>query len=232
MSGLAAGEPLHLYEEFLLLVLRDDTGVVHWRAGMWQYALGGALLADLALSERVGLTDDKRPYLVVRSNAPLGDDLLDDCLARIASARRRTRAETWVSRFAQLPRLQQRAARSLCRRGILKADERQFLLIFRRTAFPELDSVPERRIVVRLRRAVTGASAEVDSRTSVLIALLQAIGGLRIHFDAKLLRENRSRIKQIVAGERIGGIGKAAIEAAHAAVAACTAAIMAATATG
>ncbi len=230
MSTAAKAEQLHLHEALLLLVLRDQEGVIHWRASMWQYSLGGALLAELAMTERVELTADKKPYLVLRSDAPLGDELLDECLTKIANAKRRARAQDWVSRFAQLPRLRKRVAASLCRRGILKTEERQILLIFRRTVFPEIDPGPERRIVERMRRAIVGNASEVDPTTSILIALLEPTGALRIHFDAALLKANKRRIKEITSGSRVGGANKAAIEAAQAAVTACIVAATAAAA--
>ena len=45
-------DSLYLYEEVMLLALRDREGTIA-RGTMYQYAIGGAILAELLLSSRV-----------------------------------------------------------------------------------------------------------------------------------------------------------------------------------
>ena len=41
---------IHLHEQLLLLVLRDRKGTLDFRAGHYHLAMGGAVLAELALA--------------------------------------------------------------------------------------------------------------------------------------------------------------------------------------
>ena len=58
---------LPLYEELMLLALRDEKGTLESKAGMYGYALGGAILSELLLSGRV--TVDPRPLQIFRSQS-------------------------------------------------------------------------------------------------------------------------------------------------------------------
>ena len=49
---MSANHSLFLHEEILLLALRDEEGTI--AGAMYQYAIGGALLAELLLQTRHG----------------------------------------------------------------------------------------------------------------------------------------------------------------------------------
>jgi len=210
---------LHLYEAIMLLALRDEEGTVESGA-MYQYAVGGAILAELLLSRRICIEEAKRKRKLVTllSDEPVGDDLIDECLERIATARRRRAPAGWVSCFSSLKRLKHRAVEPLCRRGILAADEDKVLLIFSRSIYPEIDPVPERELIDRLARAIFTDTEEIDPETIVLVSLANSTNILRVVFDKKELKARKKRIEQIVNGEVMGKAAKEAIEAAQAAV--------------
>ena len=54
------GHSLHPYEELMLLALRDDKGTLESKASMYQYALGGAILTELAMNEVIRIRSDKK----------------------------------------------------------------------------------------------------------------------------------------------------------------------------
>lgn len=220
---------LRLHEELMLLALRDEKGTLESKAGMYQYALGGAVLAELLMAECIKIGQDKKKLVDLRQRKAFGDPVLDDCLALVATARRRRNASNWVARFAGVKRLRHRVAEGLCRRGILKESEDKVLLIFTRKIYPTINPAPEKRVIARLRRAIFTDTASLQPRTAILLALAQGVGMLPIHFDKKKLKQRKRRIKEIVSGELIGGATREAIQAAQAAQAAATAAITAAT---
>lgn len=227
----ARDSELYLQEELLLLLLRDEKGTVDHRAGMYQFTLGGALLAELLLAERVTIADEKRRFVNVVDPAPLGEPVLDDCLARLRDAKRRAKAETWVARFANLRRLRHRVAAGLCRRGVLHETEDRILWIFTRRRYPERDHRHEQRIISRLDRAIFSDTQQVDARTAALVALADSGHLLPIVFEKKRLRERRARIKAVTAGDYSSRAVRAAVQAARAAAqAAMAAAVIAATA--
>jgi len=215
--------PLRLYEEVMLLALRDKEGTVHFGA-LVQYGLAAAFVAELLLEQRIAVDADAKKQLVdVVDRTPLGDELLDECLERLVNAKRRGTVKTWVTRLAGVRRLRARVAEGLIRRGVLRSVEGRVLLFFPRTTFPERDPKPEREIIARLRRAIFGGRVEVDPRTTLLIALTHATGILPHVFDKKRLRDRKARIQQITDGSLVGKATKEVIEAVLAAVIAASA---------
>lgn len=222
---------LYLHEELLLIVLRDEEGTVDRRAGFYQYALAAGVLSELLLAGRITVTPDKKQYVEVADQRPLGDELLDECLSRMATAKRRERLQNWVTRIGNQSGLRHRVAQNLCRKGVLRADEDRVLWIFRRRIYPERDPRFERHLVERLRRAIFNDAPRVEARTLLLVALAHGTNLLHLVFPRRELRARQARLKRIVAGDLAGRAAQAAVQAAQAAcVAAITVTTMAATA--
>lgn len=222
---------LLLHEELLLLALRDEKGTVEWRAQMYPYALGGAILSELLLTGCIRIGEDKKAMVELVNPKGSEDPVLQEAVELLAKAKRRKKAADWVNRFAHMKRLREKIAVRLCQRGILRDSEDRVLLIFKRRVFPAIDPGPERHVRERLRCAIFGGGTELRSRTSILLALAHVSGILPIHFDKRSLKERKQRIEQITRGELIGAAARKAIQAAQAAaVAATTAATVATTA--
>ena len=209
---MATRRALFLHEELMLLALRDDEGTV-FAGSLYQYALGGAVLAELMMGHRIEVEDSKKKLVNLVSPEPFGDALIDECLERVATAKRRASLSTWATRFSTTKKLKERVARQLCRRGILKEDEKKVLLIFTQKIYPEVDPGPERGLLRRLRDAIFTDTARVDPRTAVLVSLAHAADMLKRVFDKRELRERKQRIKKITAGEMTGKATKEAIDA-------------------
>jgi hypothetical protein len=209
---------LFLHEEVMLLALRDEEWTIA-SGTMYQYAIGAAILAELLLNQRIALDESKKKKFVnLISSTPLGEPLIDQCLAKIGNAKRRASLQTWVSRFAGVKNLKHRVAQQLCDRGILRASEDKILLLFSRKIYPEINPEPERRLIERLRQAIFTDSRDVDARTVVLVSLAEGTGLLKVVFDKKELKGRKARIKEISNGEITGKAAKEAIEAMQAAV--------------
>lgn len=208
---------LFFHEEVLLLVLRDEKGTPEFGA-MYAYAMAGGILAELLLAGRITVDEGKRKLVGLVDDAPMGDAVLDECLTKVATAKRRASTTTWVQRFAHVRRLHHRVAEGLCRQKVLRADEDKVLLIFKRTVYPEIDPKPERKIIERLDRAIFTDTDKVDPRTVILIALAQAADLLRIHFERRELKKRKQRIKHIADGDLMGTATKEAVVAAQTAV--------------
>ena len=213
---------LRLYEDVMLLALRNDKGTI---AGgvMYQQAVGGALLAELIIEGRLRtVTEGRSTYAVVERSTPLGDPILDECLQKVIGSTRRRKLLYWVQKFAAIKQLKHRVAAGLVERGILREEEGRVLLIFSRRLYPELDPAAEREIVARLSDAIFSDTATVDARTTVLAAVAHHSGLLKANLDKKQLKTRRQRIDAIVKGDAVGRATKQAIEAVHAAVMAAT----------
>ncbi len=215
---MTAQDSLYLYEEVMLLALRDREGTI--AAGtMYQYAIGGAILAELLLSNRVEIEQvRKRKFLKLTDPTSLGDPLIDECVEKLKNAERRAVLQTWVSRFAGVRQMKHRVARQLCSRGILRMEEDEILLIFKRKVYPEINPAPEREIIRRLEAAIFTENADIDPKTVVLLSLAKSAELLKVVFDKKRLKSRKARIEQIANGEVTGKSAKEAIQAMQAAV--------------
>ena len=215
-------DPLLLHEELMLLALHDERGTII--AGNSRFGIGGAIAAELLLQERIRIDESRRRKLVdVRNIRRIGDPVVDECLKKIRDAKRRASLQTWITRFSSLSKLQHRVAGRLCERGILKADEKQLLVIFKRRIYPEIDPGPEQEIIERLRVAIFGDEREVEPRTVVLASLAKAVGLLNPIFGRKELRSRKQRLKSLAKGDVAGRATAEAIAATQAAVAAAAA---------
>jgi hypothetical protein len=207
--------PLFLHEEILLLALRDEKGTA---VQNYSYPMGGAILAELLLTKRIEVADERRKLVELTSSKKFGEPVLDECLDKLKAAKRRASLRTWVTRFAQTKNLKHRVAEGLCKRGILRADEDKVLWIFTRKIYPERDPKPERKIIERLRKAIFTNTREVDPRTVVLLSLARSADLLKIPFDKKKLKERKQRIEKITSGDLVGKAAREAIQAMQAAV--------------
>ena len=76
-------------EEYLLLALDETTGKLRVGSDVLGPALGGALVAELALKERIGVTPhdagwNKRGRVTISSLEPTDDPVLDPALQKLA----------------------------------------------------------------------------------------------------------------------------------------------------
>ncbi len=216
------GDGLHLHEEITLLALRDKEGTMQASSG-YGYAAGGAMLAELLLTGRLGVdADSKRQWAKVLSSEATGDPILDECMDKVVTAKRRAVLQTWVSRFAGIRQLKVRIAERLCRKGILKADEDKVLWFFRRRIYPEVNPAPEKRLIERMRKAVTSGDRELDPRTVAIISLAKSTGLLKPALGKQLVQRRKARIEKIVKGDIAGKATQEAIAAMQAAIMAAT----------
>ena len=211
-------DPLFLHEEILLLALRDREGTVPF-GSMYEYALGGALLAELLLRGRVRLDPLKKGLVELVSAEPVGDPLLDEALQIISEAKRRRALQSWVSKFAGLNQLKHRLAGQLCQRGILRADNDQVLGIFHRKIYPEINAEPEKQLLERIRGAILSDTLDLDPRTITLVALAHHSGLLRLNLSKAELKSRKARIAQIINGDVAGKAVKEVIESVEASIA-------------
>ena len=209
-----------LAEDLLVLLLDDARGTIPGQHA--DLALGGALLADLALREAVTVPPKTRVWRSARVQAvpgvTLDDPVLRDALAVVAT-RPRT-AEDLVRRLGK--GLRPRLAGRLAERGVLRRVDERVWGIVPRTRWPALDTTHEE----ALRRALTAtlvSGAEPDQRTAALVALLAAIDRAHRSVDHEGLsaREVKRRAREVAEGD---WAAKAVRDAVRAATAAMTAA--------
>ena len=204
-------------EDLLLLLLDDEEGRAELRVRpAMDYALAGALLAELSLAGVIDLADPKGRFkagevTVADANA-VTDPILRDAVATISEKGRS--AQSII--FKLTKGLRDRLLERLSAAGMVERHKDRFLLVFERTRWPAVDASHE----AEVREAIEAAlfdGATPDGRTGVLIALLNE--GKQTH---RLFRRDGvgdDRVKARAAEIAEGGWASEAVKKALAAAA-------------
>jgi golgi phosphoprotein 3 len=212
---------LNLAEELLLLALNDEKGTVLMAGSMGlSYGLAGALLFELV---EAGLLRIEGKDLVAPPAGSARDEILDEVLGIIRSAKRTRDLKYWVGKIGRSggPHKKKLLDRLVDRR-ILQKEDHRLLLIFPTKRYPQTDPMPEYGIRERVRQALRGMTPP-DARTAALISLVQACDLTGTLFDKGERREAKKRAKEISAGQPVGSAVARVIEAAKAGVVAAAA---------
>ncbi|MEM7010363.1 MAG: GPP34 family phosphoprotein [Verrucomicrobiota bacterium] len=216
MKAKSKSDSLHLYEEFVLLALRDQEGT--YSTGYVEYAVVGAVISELLLDRRITIDDDRKKLINLDDLSSYGDPVIDACLKKMGESKRRARLSTWMERLSGLPQLRHMVAKQLCERGILRSDEQKILLFFSRKVYPEINPEPEKAIIERLRTVISDPNAEVDAKTAVLIALADSTEILAENLSRNEVKKHKERIKEIAKGHLCNEATKEAIESLQSAI--------------
>jgi len=193
---------LTVAEDVLLLVLDDDSGTFVTEPDLnINYALAGALLADLALKGRVQ-ADASR--LFVLDPAPTGDNVQDAVLARIAEADEVQDCAYWVAEIGQKgDDLRERLLDRLVDRGILKRVEHKVLWVFETRRYSMIDGREEREIKRRIMDCLL-SDTPPSHEDAILVSLADACNLLDQMLSDKELHHLRGRIDAVAGSEAIG----------------------------
>ena len=205
---------MNLAAEFTLLAY-DEDGTPLTDATHLDNGLGGALLLELALAERVDVVNRR---VVVLDPAPTGDALIDEALARIAADERSRKPGHWVTRFAKTTR--PIVLDRLVADGVLTVQKDKVLGVFPRTKFPApggVEPAAEVEARERMRTAVLGTDA-VHPRTAALCALVAATDLDRKVFAGLDHKRVKARLKEIGEGAWAAAAVRRTIEEIQSAV--------------
>ncbi|MYE15709.1 MAG: GPP34 family phosphoprotein [Gemmatimonadetes bacterium] len=199
---------LRFAEEIMLLLLDDEEGrflrVPDWSM---RYALGGAVLMDLALEDRIDTDLEK---LILVDSTPLGEDLLDPVLAEIAGEEGTHNARFWVERTAgHSDAIREAAVTRLVERGILERREDRFLWVFRSRRYPVVDGTAEQEVKLRIMELLFSEMIPTP-RDVVIICLADACGIFAELLSRRELQHVMPRIQFL---RRMDLIGRAVTDA-------------------
>ena len=213
-------------EELLLLALDNETGKRRIGKDKLVPALGGALVAELLLLERVGITPresgwNKRGRITITSLKPTDDPELDLLLERLAEKEGKKLKDllseasigTRVTKDL-LPRMLDR----LVRAGALTPQRDRVLGVLPRTTWPLTDKAREDDVRQRLQSALVHGLTPTE-RTVSLIALLHVVGLTAKVVYAEDRATVKRRAKELAEGDVVATAVKQAIDAATAAAA-------------
>lgn len=208
-----------LVDELLLLAYDDTSG--RNRADHLEIGLGGAIMLELTLAERIDVVDKR---VRVLDASPTGDRLLDEVLRRIGEDKPR-KPQAVVQRASK--GLTQTVLDDLVARGVLRFNRDRLLGVFPFHRYLPDDPTAEADARARLAAAVD-AGAAPDARTAALASLVYALKMHSVALPGRNQREVRKALKAISEGSWATDATRKAVEAAQAAMmAAVTAAAVA-----
>jgi hypothetical protein len=191
---------LNLAEELFLLALDDDEGwIVASALDTLRYGLAAALLADLALHDKIAVEEQR---IVVRDLQPLGDELLDDTLKRLADSAKPRKVKFWLNAlgFRKLPK---QIAQRLAAQGVLVEGERRVAWAIPSAGAPQPDAPAKYWIKQSLRTAGL-LHARPERRAVVLLSLMQGCRLLNLVFTRDERKAASKRVDELVRGEDFG----------------------------
>jgi hypothetical protein len=83
---MAVPEELFLYEELMLLALKDEKGTLEADGTRFQYTVAASFLAELLLANRIRVVEAKKKLVEFKGADLLGDPILDECLEKLKTA--------------------------------------------------------------------------------------------------------------------------------------------------
>src|SRR5918998_5683075 len=212
-------------EEYLLLALDDQTGKPRIGSDRLEPALGGALIAELALRERIGVTPheagwNKRGRVTITSTTPTDDPELDAALQKMVENEGR-KIKDLLSEYSTKKRrlshgVRERLLDRLAASGAVVKTEDTILGFIPRTTWPAGDSRREDDVRRRLQAALVDGTTPTE-RTVALIALLQVTGLLTKVVTTENKRALKAKAKELTYGDWAAKAVKDAIEEAAAA---------------
>jgi golgi phosphoprotein 3 len=209
---------LTLADEIVVLMLRDDTGEIKSaRADSANIAIAGGILMELSLLGRI---DTDLTSLFIIDPKPVGDELLDPVLHLIAAEPVKRSSLWWIERLGLHNRdLTSSVLGRLVEAGILRMEDRQFLWVFSRRAYPKNSGREEREAKARLMSVIFDDTVP-SPRDTLLLSLADSTGVLDEMLSSEEMRKASERIAEVVALEEISRSVRAVESSRRAAIAA------------
>ncbi|GAB7039499.1 MULTISPECIES: GOLPH3/VPS74 family protein [Catenuloplanes] len=185
---------ISLAEELVLLAY-DDEGAASGTSTWLDYGIAGAHLVELALAERIALTDGR---VDVVDATPTGSPRADAALATIAADAKRRKPDDWIYRLSKKAR--QPVLDELVGAGILERRADRVMRIFPVTRYPAphgVEPVAETERRALLRAAIDGSDTAPDTRTLVLCTLIAALDWEKRVFPDLPRKETKKRLKEL-----------------------------------
>ena len=208
--------------EELLLLLWDDEKGKSGVGGQYAQLLAGALLIDLTLEGLIDVVDGKvEPVPGASPTGPMRAALLD----RIREDRKSRTISRWMQRWAGDKEVREAPVQRLVDRGVLRAEERRVLRLFRVTRHPVADSARAARVRQRIGGVLTG-EAPAAPRDAALAGLVATAGrgAVGLLVERSEVRAALKRGKRLAKEGVTAEVGEAVAQAQAAAMAAVTAA--------
>ena len=139
---------LNLIDQLTLLALDDKKGTLVADSTTYSYALGGAVIMELALEERIDLSNKK---IIVKDSGKTNDPIIDTYFELIKNSKKERKAEYWVQHLGnKADKIKRDTIDKLINKRILEKREDKILWIFTYNKYPAYNPREENQLRSRL----------------------------------------------------------------------------------
>lgn len=201
---------LTLAEQLLLLALDDDSGkLISLPERAFDYALAGAVLADLTRAGRIRITGDSIEIVSTVSVASQAEDygLVELEQSAVGSLRG---ALTHLA--AEVNGLRQKLTDQLVGKGVLRKQEHELLWVFHYSRYPLADKEAENAVKQRLRNRILMPEIPATESDHLLISLVHIceLDGLLLSNEEQ--SQQAGRLAEIARNDRMGAAVQACLD--------------------
>jgi Golgi phosphoprotein 3 len=184
---------LTLYEELQLLSIHEEKGIFIGSAvDPLKPGLVGAILAELALTGKICLSNNRRLHLV--DDSPTDDPVLDDAIAALKDSEKERKFGYWINTLSQKPeKLRKKITASLVQKGMLMQEDDNLVWVIPSPFHPEIKASTKYSVINHLRSIVL-AKEDAHPREIAFLSLVSACGIL----DLVFLRDERKVASQYI----------------------------------
>lgn len=201
-------------EALILLGTDDEKGTANTSSSL-DYGLSGAVLAELALEEKVELVDDK---VTVIDDSLTDVSYFDTVIKEINDSKRKKKMDHWINHFANnKDAVKTPIYLSLVDKGILKEEEKTSLFIFTSNVYPTINEKPENQIRNHVNDVVFKGMSP-DPKIAMLLSLIKACDLVNDVFGKENKKEANKRLDKIVENNEYGKLVSKSIEDIEAAI--------------
>ena len=191
---------LTIPEEILLLSVGENGGVIPQDRN-FEVVLAASILMDLALNNRL---DSDLEKLILVSDAPLNEPVLDDALEMVFSKKEKQEPSYWISQLAVCSMaFMELLFASLVLKKVLKVENQKLLWVFSKRKYPLIKDKEIKEVKLRVREIVFNNDIP-DLRDIVIISLLHYGQLLPLVFTGSEIEKYKSRIEKIAKMDLIG----------------------------
>ena len=191
---------LTIPEEILLLSVGENGGVIPHDKN-FEVVLAASILMDLAINNRLDSDTEK---MILVSNAPTNNTLLDEALEMIFSNKERRDPSYWISQLSVRSReFMEYIVASLILKKVLKVENQKLLWFFSKRKYPLIKDKEIKEVKLRVRELVFSNDIP-DLRDIVIISLLHYGQLLSLVFTEPEINKYKSRIEKIAMMDLIG----------------------------
>ena len=194
---------LNLIDQLTLLALDDEKGTLVADSTAFSYALGGAVIMELALQERIDLSGKK---LVVKDRSKTGERIIDMYFEFILQSGKEKKLSSWVELIGKKgSKIKRDTIEKLIDRRILEKKEDKILWVFTYNKYPAQNSRPENMLRRRLYDIIVH-SHRPELKEIMLLNLIQSCNLQKEVFGKEQAKTFKRKIETINEYDDLPGV--------------------------